>query len=107
MKTLKILISAICMVFGHEENTVNNVTPVIQQACEISISITREEITDNTAPLFQPAKAFYTGEVRSFAKANTIMSFEEGHFYLADGFWNSLQKKNKSKQELIYLAQKD
>ena len=107
MKTLKILISAICMVFGHEENTVKHETPVIQQACEISISITREEITDNTAPLFQPAKAFYTGKVKSFAKANTLMSFEEGHFYLADGFWNSLQKKNKSEQELIYLAQKD
>ena len=107
MKTLKILISAICMVFGHEENTVKNEIPTFQQTCEISISMSREEITENTAPLFQPAKAFYTGEVKSFAKANTIMSFEDGHFYLADGFWNTLQKKTTQKQELIYLAQKD
>ncbi|MEM8887725.1 MAG: hypothetical protein AAGD28_07040 [Bacteroidota bacterium] len=107
MKTLRTLITAICMFFGQEEAAEIHQTAVFQQVCEISIPFSAEELSSNPLPVFQPAKAFYTGEEKTFAKENTIMSFEEGHFYLADGFWNTFKQQPTERQEMIYLAQKD
>ena len=107
MKTLRTLISAICMIFGQEEAADIKQTAVFQEVCEVSIQISTEELSNNPLPVFQAAKVFYTEEKKTFATKTTIMSFEEGHFYLADGFWNTFKQTTEENQELIYLAQKD
>ncbi|MEL6253698.1 MAG: hypothetical protein AAFR87_16940 [Bacteroidota bacterium] len=107
MKTLRTLISAICMIFGQEEQTVSTQSPVFHQACVISIPFTIDELASYPLTVFQPTNSFYTGEEKSFTKENTIVSFEKGHFYLANGFWNCLKKEAIEKEELIYIAQKD
>jgi len=107
MKTLRTLISAICMIFGQEEVAEIKQTVVFQEVCEVSIPISTEELSSNPLPVFQAAKVFYTGEEKTFTNNKTIMSFEEGHFYLADGFWNTLKPAAREKQEMIYLAQKN
>lgn len=108
MKTLKILISAICMIFGQEDKLEINQSLAFQNPCEIStIQISITEIEYPEIPVSQLAEVFYTGEDKAAVNEHTIMSFEEGHFYLAQGFWKNMSIHTDKQAELIFIAQKN
>ncbi len=108
MKTLKILISAICMIFGQEDNSTINKSLGFQQTCELSnVQIPIQEIEYPEIADSQLAEIFYTGEDKTSVKENTIMSIEEGHFYLAEGFWKNFSTHTDKQEDLLFIAQKN